>query len=277
MAMPAILSLAHLTQLSTHPIELIELAAGAGFDAVGLRLWPPLPGDVVAPVLEEPKTRRAIRQRLRQTGIELLDIEAFWLRPDSDLDAFLRAYEVGAELGARHVLIVGHDPHRARLTESLGKTCEEAVACGLSPMLEFIPYTAVRSLAEAHELLAAAGAADAGLLVDALHLARSGGSPDDLALYPPDLFRYVHLCDAPSRPPMDTDALRREARGARLYPGEGELWLSAFLRAFPRDVPVALEAPTIRHGELSTIDRLRLAAKLSRSVIERAWSDEPAP
>lgn len=268
--MTTTLSLAHLTVLTASPVELIELAATTGFDAVGLRLWPPLPGDTVAPVVEDKALQRAIRRKLRDTGIELFDIEAFWLRADNDPAAFRRAFEVGASLGARHVLLVGHDPDRARLTDGFARTCEDAVACGLSPMLEFIPYSAIRTLQEAHALILASGAGTAGLLVDALHLARSGGSPADLAAYPADLFRYLHLCDASATPPDGIEQLRAEARGARFFPGEGELWLEDLIKSVLPGTPIALEAPTLRHDGLPTVERMRLAAKLARSVIERA-------
>jgi sugar phosphate isomerase/epimerase len=270
--MTTTLSLAHLTALKASPLELIERAATTGFDAVGLRLWPPLPGDTVAPIVEDEALQRAIRRKLRDAGIALFDIEAFWLRADSDLGAFRRAFEVGASLGARHVLLVSHDPDRARLTGNFARACEDAVACGLSPMLEFIPYSAIRTLEEAHTLILASGAGAAGLLVDALHLARSGGSPADLAAYPADLFRYLHLCDAPATPPAGTEALRAEARGARLLPGEGQLWLDDLLASVPPGTPVALEAPKRRDAGMPTTERLRHAAQLTRSVIERAQS-----
>lgn len=264
------LSLAHLTLLQAHPVALIELAAHAGFDAVGLRLRAPLAGDPVVPVVDEPATQRAIRRALRDTGVRLQDIEAFWLMPDSDLATFRQAYEVGAALGAGHALLMGNDPDRTRLTENFARTCEDAAACGLVPMLEFIPYTAVRSLADARALITAAGADRAGLLVDALHLARSGGTPADLAACPPGMLRYAHLCDAPAAAPADTAGLRHEAREARLYPGEGALWLADFVRAFPAGTPMAVEAPTLRHQALSLQERASLAAALSRSVIEQA-------
>src|SRR5436190_11169964 len=114
-------------------------------------------------------------------------------------------------------------------------------------MLEFIPYTQLRDLADAAALRAAAAPADAGLLVDALHLARSGGSPADIAGFDPALFSFVHLCDAPRMLPP-ADELRSEAREARLYPGEGELWLSEFVDAFPPDTPLVVEAPSRIHA-----------------------------
>ena len=46
-----LLSLAHFTIIKAGPVELIECAARAGYDAVGLRLQPPLPGDTIVPVV----------------------------------------------------------------------------------------------------------------------------------------------------------------------------------------------------------------------------------
>jgi sugar phosphate isomerase/epimerase len=122
-------------------------------------------------------------------------------------------------------------------------------------------------VAEAHRLLTDVAPANAGILVDALHLSRSGGSPADLANYDPSLFSYMHLCDAPGTPPPP-DGLRAEARGERLYPGDGELWLSAFVAAFPPGTPAAIEAPTKRHAAASPLDRARLAGAACRHLLE---------
>jgi len=79
-------------------------------------------------------------------------------------------------------------------------------------MLEFLPYSQIRSLAEAVAMLGDVSPANAGVLVDALHLSRSGGSPADLAQYDPALFSYMHLCDAPAIPPTP-EGVRSESRG----------------------------------------------------------------
>ena len=138
-------------------------------------------------------------------------------------------------------------------------------------MLEFIPYSHIRSLEQAVALLADVGPANAGVLVDALHLSRSGGRPD-LAQYDPALFSYMHLCDAPAIPP-GPEGVRPEGREGRLYPGEGGLWLADFIRAFPRDTPIAIEAPSARRAGLPPAERASLAAsgtrRLLREVIAR--------
>ncbi|MEO3999350.1 TIM barrel protein [Mesorhizobium sp. CAU 1732] len=263
------LSLAHFTIIKAGPLELVEFAARAGFDAVGLRIQPPMAAEAIVPVVGDPQMQRAIKARLRDTGLTLLDVEAFWLMADTDMDAFMAGIETGAELGARHVLVVGNDPDRPRLLDRFARFCDHAKDCGIVPMLEFIPYSQIRSLAEAHAFLVEAGTPDAGLLVDSLHLSRSGGSPAEIAGYDPALFRYAHLCDAPG-PIPPADQLRHEARNERLYPGEGGLWLEDFVAAFPAGTPFAIEAPAARHAALGMAEQAALAARMSRDVIERA-------
>jgi len=267
-----LLSLAHLTILPADPLDLIECAARAGFEAIGLRIQPPLPGDAVVPVVGDHGMQRAIRRRLRETSLSVLDIEAFWITPDTDINAFRDAFATGAELGARFVLVVGNDPDRTRLADRFAQLCEYARASALIPMLEFIPYSEVRSLSDAHELIVETHASNAGLLVDALHLSRSGGSPADIARYAPGLFHYMHLCDAPAATPP-RDEIRAEARGGRLYPGEGELGLAQFIASFPRATPIAIEAPSARHRHLTLAEQAALAARSARAVIGRANAD----
>jgi hypothetical protein len=48
---PIRLSLAHLTVLDADPLTLIDTAAAGRFDAVGLRIVPPMPTDQIRPVI----------------------------------------------------------------------------------------------------------------------------------------------------------------------------------------------------------------------------------
>ncbi len=264
------LSLAHLTVIDADPVALIEAAAGAGFDAVGLRIVAPPGAALRSPVLGDIPLQRRIKLRLAETGIKVWDVEAIWLGWDTDVSLLRPVLDLGAELGATQVVVAGNDPDRSRMEASLAALCEAAHQRGLRTMLEFIPYSQVHSLADAHTMLASVAPADAGLLVDALHLSRSGGSPADLAACDPTLFGFMHLCDAPLQPPRD---LRAEARGERLLPGEGELPLAAFLAAFPPGTPVAIEAPTIRDAGASPADRAKRAASAYRQLAAATVAD----
>jgi sugar phosphate isomerase/epimerase len=261
-------SLAHLTVLDADPVGLIEAGKAAGFSAVGLRVVAPLATDTIIPVVGDATLQRRIKQSLRDSDMEILDIEAVWLKPDTDVEKLRPALEVGAELGAKYVLTVGFDDTHARLVETFGKFCALAHACGLRTMLEFISYASISDLKHAHHLLQAVRPANAGLLVDALHLSRSGGHPRDIASYDSSLFSYVHLCDAPAVVPS-ADGLRVEARSNRLYPGEGQLWLDAFLDAFPAGTPVGVEAPNAALAGLPFAERARLAGTATLNFLKR--------
>jgi sugar phosphate isomerase/epimerase len=261
-------SLAHLTVLEADPVGLIEAGKAAGFSAVGLRVVAPLATDTIIPVVGDVVLQRRVKQTLHDTGMQILDIEAVWLKPDTSVEALRPALELGAELGAKFVLTVGFDANPARLIENFGAFCAFADDCGLRTMLEFISYTSVSDLKGAHDLLQTVRPANAGLLVDALHLSRSGGHPRDIAAYDSRLFSYVHLCDAPAAIPA-ADALRVEARGHRLYPGEGQLWLDAFLDAFPADTPIGVEAPNAAAAGLPFRERARLAGEATFNLLKR--------
>lgn len=266
-AVRRLLSLSHFTVIEADPLTLVDVAAEAGFDAVGLRVVKPPGAAEIANVAGDGALRRDIKRRLTSTGIRLLDIEAIWVLPETDVDDLRPALDAGAELGARNVLVCGFDPEHARLAANLARLCSETNARGLRLMLEFLPYTHIRTLREAHDMLRDIAPADAGILVDALHLSRSGGSPADLAGYDPGLFSYFHLCDAPAAQPP-ADELRAEARGGRLYPGEGGLWLRDFVKAFPPGAAAAIEAPSARHAARPFAERARLAAEACRRLFE---------
>ena len=261
-----LLSLAQLTLLGADPIDLIDAADAAGFSHIGMRIVPPMPDVPMRPVIGYLPYQRAIRARLAASALTVLDVEAFWLTAATDLRALEAAIAFGAELGARYALVVGNDPERARLVDNFAGFAALARSYGLMTALEFIPYSEVRSVGEAAGLVTAAGQAGAGLLVDALHLSRSGGSVAELARLPAEAIHYLHLCDAPAVPPSDVAAMRDEARARRCYPGEGELPLRALLAAAPAR-PVGIEAPDRRRSHLSFAEQAREVRATALAVL----------
>ncbi len=262
------LSLAHLTFMHAGPLELIALARAGGFDAVGLRLVDPAPQADFFPLVSDAGLRRQVKAELGATGIALLDVEAIWLWPETKPRTLRPAIEAGAELGARNLLIAGNDPDRQRMTEHLIELCGMAREYGMGVGFEFIPYTELNSLAYSHEILKAAAQPNAGVLIDALHLNRSGGSPADIAAIDPALIAYGHLCDAPAASP-GPGAIRTEARSARLYPGDGGLPLKAFLQALPASKPIAMEAPSAGYGD-DDMEKARQAGAACRRLLAEA-------
>ncbi|MFC0385798.1 sugar phosphate isomerase/epimerase family protein [Muricoccus vinaceus] len=266
--MPTIhLSLAHLTVMPCGPLELLDAAAAGGFDAVGLRIVPPTPTDVIVPVAGDEAMIRAILERLDATGLRVHDVEAVWLTPKTNIATLAPALETGARLGAGHLLVVGDDPDASRCHDNFARLCELARAHCLSISLEPMSYVALNTVSAALAMLREVAQPNAGLLVDALHLWRSGGSPADLRDIAADLLPYMHLCDATlaSPPPQ---GLRPEGRSRRFYPGEGNLPLGDFLAAFPLGTPIAIEAPCARDVGLPATEKGRLCGEATRAFLE---------
>ncbi len=261
-------SLAHLTMIDASPLELIDAAAAGGFDAIGLRIAAPQPGDVLAhPVIGNAPLIREMEVRLAASGVQVWDVEVVWLAAHTAVGDLAPMLELGQRLGARHLLVCGNDPEQARLEANLAALAELAGRHDLGIVFEFMPFVATRTLAQAAETLSRIGQPNARLLIDALHLSRSGGSIADLAAIDKALCPYVHLCDARGPRPRDTDALRAEARSGRFYPGLGDLPLADFLRAFPARTPVAVEAPCAEYNALSFVERGRIAGAATRALL----------
>lgn len=237
------LGLAHLTALELSPPELARAAASAGFDAIGLRVHPAMAGGVAYPIRTGSWAQRELRTILASEGIRLNEIEFIQLTPGLDIAAFAPLLEAGAELGASAVTVSGDDADRLRLTASFAALCDLAGEFGLRVDLEFMRWRVIGTLAQAAAIVRQAGRPNGAVLVDALHLSRSGGEPDDLATLPQQFLRAAQLCDAAAaQPTTDADAIT-EAREGRLPPGQGSLPLAALVQALPADAALSVELP----------------------------------
>ncbi|QYK41460.1 MAG: sugar phosphate isomerase/epimerase [Paracoccaceae bacterium] len=257
------LSLAHLTVIDLPPPQMVRVAAGAGFDMVGLRLIRVTDTSPGYPLMDDPAMLRETLAVLRDTGLTVLDIEFVRLTPGFDaaaLQPFLRA---GAELGARHVICAPYDPDHARLADNLARLADLCAGHGLRAVLEFFPWTDVPDLATAARVVAAAGHPDLGVLVDMLHFDRSGSRLADIAALPPGRLPFAHLCDAPVLPAYTTDDLLHAGRAERLPPGEGQIDLRPVLAALPPGIPLALEVP------MTALRAARGSAAVARHVMRK--------
>lgn len=239
-----ILSLAALTVLELSPPEMVEVAARAGYSHVGLRLVPATPEEHHFPLVADAGLRAQTLQRLRDTGIQVLDVEILRLKPDTCVADFEAILAVGAECGASELLVAGNDPDEARLTDNFAALCDLSLHYGLHPHLEFMPWTNARDLTQAARIVAAADRPNGCVLVDAFHFDRSASRLADLANVPPSRLRYAQLCDVAGPRPDDMDEILRQARNERRFPGDGDCDLHGLLRSLPANIPLSLEIPT---------------------------------
>nr|WP_288257487.1 sugar phosphate isomerase/epimerase [uncultured Pseudomonas sp.] len=266
-----ILSLAALTVLELSPPEMVEVAARAGYSHVGLRLVPATPEEHHFPLVADAALRAQTLQRLRDTGIRVLDVEILRLKAQTRVSDFEAILAVGAECGASELLVAGNDPDEARLTDNFAALCDLSAQYGLHPHLEFMPWTDARDLTQAVRIVAAAGRPNGCVLVDAFHFDRSASRLQDLAAVPAERLRYAQLCDVAGPRPDDMDEILRQARNERRFPGDGDCDLLGLLRTLPTNIPLSLEIPTRQLMEqgVSALQRARMALEKTRELLDR--------
>lgn len=252
--MPGI-GIAHLSALDLPPVIFARQAARAGFSTVGLRLNPAMPGGVAYRVLASSPELSELKRVLAGEAIGVADIEFVALLPDIHIDRLQWMLEVGAELGARSLTVSGDDPDRQRLTARFAQLCELAAPFGLRIDLEFMRWREVADLPSALAVVQGAEQRNGAILLDALHLYRSGGDAAAVAAVPRGLIAAVQLCDAPRLAPPP-ELIIHEAREGRLAPGQGELPLAALLAALPEGIDFSVEMPA---PQLPVAERLALA------------------
>jgi sugar phosphate isomerase/epimerase len=217
--------------------------------------------------------------RLDDTGLRVRDVEFLTLGPDTGPADWRPALDAGAALGAGTLSVVGADPDRRRLTDTLAALTADAAALGIRPTLEPISYQPVRTVTEAAAIATAAGAA---VLLDALHIQRGGSSVDDVRALTPHLVPCLQLCDGPLAAPehldlpdrlplgmkADGSVLQAEARVQRRLIGDGELPLAELIAAAPAGIPLSIEVPhAALQARLTPLEYARLNLRNLKDVL----------
>ena len=244
------------------PVTTARAALDAGFDAVGL--W-------VEPSGWGPGTTREIRNLLADT-IPVLDVEVIWIQPGADNPDHFRVLDIGAQLGARNALVVSSDPDFGATAEKLARLCEHARGTDIRVALEFGLFTEVKSLGDALSIIGRIEQDNVALLIDPLHLSRSGGTPAQLRDVPQRYLSYAQFCDAPADLPdtSDVKAIIHEAIDLRLLPGQGALPLADLLQVLPHHIPLSVElrSKALRDAYPDASERAAALATATRRYLE---------
>lgn len=261
------LSLAYLTVFGCPPVEHVRAAAAAGYDAAGLRLIAPHGLELAHPIVGDKPLIRQIRSVAADLGVSFLDGEVFTLLPQTDVEAWLPVIETAAEFGMPLMQITSEDPETARAADNLGRIADVAARHGIKMAIEFMRWRSAATIEGAAALARASGRDNVGILLDTLHLSRSGGSPASVAALA-ELVLYLQLCDAPAvQPVTDADAIA-EARGARLLPGGGDLWLHELMATLPDDVWISVETPHASVSALSFAEKAQRGMDATRRFLD---------
>ena len=214
---------------------------------------------------------------MKHRAVSVFDVEVLRLAEDSDVQNYIPVFESAAALGAQRACVNVDDPDRSRTIDRFGMLCDLAAPFGLGIDIEFMIWRPVARLEDAVAIVKAAGRANGRVLVDALHLDRSGGTPAAVGALDTALIGGVQLCDAPKKRPESSGVID-EARGGRLAPGEGELPLDVLMSVLSPSVPLAVEVPLTRSLPHATpLERARhLRVATERFLRLRALRGRPA-
>ena len=226
------ISLAAGVALDAAPEQMPHIAAAAGFDAVGI--W--FDADTWTA-----STTQHVADALRDAPVDALDVEPIMLgRGDDHGD---RIVDIAIELGARFVLVASAADDAVAVARRLSGLAERASGSGVRLALEFLPFFGVATLHDAVAIVESVGSPDVGVLIDTLHLSRSGGTVDDVVAVHaahPTMLPYLQLADAVEQRPTDTASLVDEALHGRLLPDEGALPIAEVIESVP-DVALSIE------------------------------------
>lgn len=229
-----IISLASGTLPEFGPVEVTRAAAAGGFNGCGIWFDAATWTDV---------TTRDVAAAFTETGLIPLEIEVIDIRPGPPDPEHQRMLESGAAIGATEAIVVSSDPDEVAVCRRFAHLCELGERVGVNVCLEFLPIYAVRDLRSALRVIREVGHPRGKLLIDPLHVARSGASLAEIAAVPRELFTFAQFCDAAAEPPGEPtlDVLREEAVNGRFTPGAGALPLHDLLKVLPDDLPLSLE------------------------------------
>jgi sugar phosphate isomerase/epimerase len=263
--MKRVYSAAYLTYAPLNPPDAVRVAALYGYDAVGFRILPAAPGGPLDDLIGNKAMLRETKAALAQTGVSVFDVEIVRIGENFVASKYAAFLETCGELGAKSILVAGDDPDEGRLTANYAAFCEAALPYDLTADLEFMPFTPMNDCRAAMRILGAAQQPNGGILVDALHVARSTTSNADLAAIPRKWLHYCQVCDALPGLKFSLEEMIYNARSERFLPGEKSIDIAGMLQALPADLPISVEIPSApRKQDLGVLEWCRLSLEASR-------------
>ena len=254
------LALEFISVLGMSPPAFIATAVKLGVGRIGLAAAPFTAnphGFAAWDLRRDPALVQDTRDALSAYGITVSLGEGFMVSPGQDIADSVAAMDVLAQLGAPCFNAVVIEQDRARAADQFACFAQMAAAHDAIATVEFLPMMWPATLGEAIALIDEVGAPNGRVLIDAMHLFRSGGSAADVAAADPAKIGYVQICDVPM--PARTSNYGEEAKHDRLCPGDGDLPLGALIAALPPTVTIGLETPLLTRARAGEDAAARLA------------------
>lgn len=260
------LGIEQLSALGLGPVEFVNVVADLGCNCISTGLSG-MPGYAPFSLREDKALRRSMISAMRDRGVSISLGEGCIVRPGHDVREMGADFDIFQELGAERINTVSMDPDLGRSLDQFGTLAEMAAARGMESSIELCPVLTINNLKRAVAAVRHVGRKDFRLLLDTMHLARSGAPAAEIAALGPDMIGYVQLCDAPLKP--SNPNYMDEATFDRQIPGEGELPLRDYLSVLPAGLVISIEVPSrsLAAAGVSVRDRLEKCVNATRALL----------
>ncbi len=254
------------------PVEYVHLVADLGcrYITTGVVGFTPLKALGYQPfsLRDDLRLRRDLLAALDDRGVSICLGEGLLIASGVDVRSYAADLDIMAELRIPRINTVSLEPDRARTFDELAVLTDLAADRGILTSVEPVPGLAIADLPTAMAAVEHVSRDEISLLIDTMHVARSGAGPDDLRSLPAERIGHVQLCDVPLRS-TKKHHYAEEAMYHRMAPGEGELPLAEMLAALPHDCVVGLEVPMRSRAEagISAYDRLLPCVNSARALL----------
>ena len=263
------LALGFLSVFALPPVEFVNLAADLGCQHIStiVQGQPLVPLDFPPFSLKDAALRKELLAAMNDRGVSISLGDGFLVLPGADMRNFCSDLDVLAELGVPRINVVSLDPDLRRTFDQFAALTELGAQRNIETDVEPVPGLTIGDLPTALVALDDVGRPDFRLLIDTMHLVRSGSSAADLSALDPQHIGYAQLNDTTLQPRIDN--YMEEAMYERMVPGEGELPLRDILAALPPDIVIELEVPrrSLALAGVSPIDRLRPCVDAARRLL----------
>lgn len=224
----------------------VEVAAKAGFKGMGF--W----HTDIQEILRS-YSFKEMKQILDDHGIVRIEVE--WLldwfcsgvRRSASNKIRSLLFDAAEILGARHIKIgdLGNDcADVPKMTEEFALLCRQAAERGVCVLIEMLPrqFSRAPSLDDVLAICRGAGASNGGIMLDNLHVQRTGTTPEDIVRkVGREIPLGVEINDGYLATPVK---FQDSVVNKRLLPGDGEFDIAAFLQALwsiGYDGPIGVE------------------------------------
>jgi sugar phosphate isomerase/epimerase len=272
------LGLEYLTVYGCPPLDTIRIAADIGCSHLSFFTHSlDFPGMPPAPpcLFDDARLRKDVLAALDDHGLSIALIDGFGFNEKAKAADHRAQLDIVCELGVPRVNTSSTLEWGATI-DKIGTLADLTAEYGLMLTIEAIPTYTIGDLPSALAVLKAVDRPNLKLLIDTMHIARTGGA-GLLAEIEPALIGYVQICDGPAGMPSG-EVYFDQALHQREVPGEGELPLVEMMAAIPEHIIASMEVPlrSLREKGVSDAERARLSAVGSLKVLEAAGNRRAA-